>query len=754
MNPPSHYWGNIRFAAASPELGTGGSGVIQHAIIRGAGLLHGERAAAIEAIYHAPILDTVTIEQCAWDAVHLVAPQSRIVITDSRFTDNLGHGIKVLAAQGAASSDQSSAFLPLLDNVLPYSTYGLIDICTVEKTVLVGMRVLAFYKYSYAPADCVKDFKAQVRNKRLAFRFLQFNLYEDPFYANVVELYDGDIFMNTTLISAIRSNATEKEQRKLYATQPFQDRLGVHIHASGAAGKYGFIAEVFSMPAERQTRPPESLIQRVKFERNQDGAVNYAAVGDMTPAVRLEECTIVDNGLGIYNLTSEPIVKFDLQNSEALSVSRNLLLKNRGGLWVRVFTLGGGVPLESANISNNYISRNTHGSSLHVEGHHLEVVSVSNNWIAKNKAGRLMPNVNLTGATVNFTSNVVYNNSGSHNIQLAGPERIDRGTSLLFNHIYNNSAVGVPVNNSWREYRPTILCYSPRHTLHDNYFMNWDNEYDIVTSNHTLFTVPTFKPAYYYTTTPLVSDAPLITTIEPYLRVDASRNWWGRGERYFVEARVWDWSKDWQLYPVLTDGFYTNNQSVLQGHCLPGWSLYDDRCYRYMGGVADYRTAQDLCRMERGWLADGLYRAQFLYALVSQRQVNYDARLQVWVRNREVTSGCIALQMNFLTQVDCHRLKPFICESDPYTPNDYAWTPVIVAAVVGSLLLIALIALLIICFSKSRRRSQQRFKRRASLRASVRSKTNASRCTLDTSVVDLVSDPNNPGRYIRTPQVN
>lgn len=62
-------------------------------------------------------------------------------------------------------------------------TPGFIPICANEKWISVIDRVLVVYRYSwFGIHSCTKMFRSSVPGRRLAWRFLAVNLYEDPLF--------------------------------------------------------------------------------------------------------------------------------------------------------------------------------------------------------------------------------------------------------------------------------------------------------------------------------------------------------------------------------------------------------------------------------------------------------------------------------------------------------------------------------------------------------------------------------------------
>ena len=89
----------------------------------------------------------------------------------------------------------------------------------------------------------------------MALRFLQINLYNDIYYRNAVEMYNGDYFEHELLIGSITGNSTMEEKRQKFETSSYFDTMGIRITASAAHGSFGFIAEVVTVPVSPGWKP-------------------------------------------------------------------------------------------------------------------------------------------------------------------------------------------------------------------------------------------------------------------------------------------------------------------------------------------------------------------------------------------------------------------------------------------------------------------------------------------------------------------
>ena len=245
------YWGNIRFSTPEFEdnvIGVGYS-VLDYVDIYGAGILHGEPSAALEAVYRTPQTSHVRITNCAWNAYDFIAPKGAFLVENNIIENNNGYGIGVLVLNGESRYEvEKSSFETLVESSIPYNVFGLVRICTSEKLIFVGDRLLLYHKYTFDTIDCVKVIQSKERHKQIAIRFLQVNLFNDTFFRNSVEMFNGQILVPELKIGEVTANSTKREKSIKYETNLDFDTMAIRMVASPAHGDYGFIAEVVTLP--------------------------------------------------------------------------------------------------------------------------------------------------------------------------------------------------------------------------------------------------------------------------------------------------------------------------------------------------------------------------------------------------------------------------------------------------------------------------------------------------------------------------
>ena len=262
------YWGNLRFSTPEFEQGNirPGFSVLNYVDIYGAGILHEERAAAIESVYRVPSTENVRITNCAWNGYDFIAPKDEFTVSYNQIENNNGYGIGGIVLNGESRYDVVlSSFVPLLRSQIPYNVFGLVRMCTAEKEILVKDRILIYHKYNFDTVDCTKILRSGEPGKRVALRFLQVNVYNDTFYKNSVEMYNGEFFDIESKIGEVTANSTEEERASKYETKEYIEHLGLRVTASPAHDEYGFIAEVVTLPLSPDWRPDLGKAPVIKY---------------------------------------------------------------------------------------------------------------------------------------------------------------------------------------------------------------------------------------------------------------------------------------------------------------------------------------------------------------------------------------------------------------------------------------------------------------------------------------------------------
>ncbi|KAL3873370.1 hypothetical protein ACJMK2_036499 [Sinanodonta woodiana] len=714
------YWGNIRFAPSQYEeqlfdfIKDEDRSRLEYLDIYGAGMLHGEKVGAIQTTYVSPLMTNINVTNCVSNGLDVVAPRYEVEIKTQRIADNLGYAVNVLVLNGDSKNLEQSSFDPLVTNTIPYNLYGLVEICRMEKEIILGNRMILFYKYSQNSLDCVKIIRGQssIGSKNVAIRFLQFGLYQDDFYRNSIEIYDGADPIDQNRLVVLVANSSRNLITKRYVSSG--NTLIIQIHASPSYAFYGFIAEVVTLPLSGLSYPDSTKFHRMEqliIKDNQAGALLYNNVGEVNPSIVIDQCWIENNGIAILNLTSPPTIDVNLQATMIFNLDSNFINKNKGGMYIHATTTSIATKL-SANITNNVFAFGSNGEVMNLTGHLYERFFIYENYIINNTAGDYRDIIHVQDVVVNFTYNTVLNNTGHYILRTYNTDRTEATQLYNRNNFYQNNVTAL--------YRATIHVGRGNPKVRENFLVNDECDFEIETYPRTI-----------------LADGSLMESTP----IDATGNWWGSPVLGYISGKIWDRVDNVSLVGVDFNPYKIDNQSMIDGKCAPGWHLDSDRCYRYMGAALPYYEADSFCRLNNGFLAEIKDRQAFIAYLLRLTQNVYDPARRVWVYG-EVTSGrCSAFEKNYVVEeYDCYNvMHPFICEKDPYVspPQSDIYTAVIAisAGVFGTAVLIILI-LAILWYVKSKRREKEHFERQESIRSSIR----GSMRTKSKSNMSMISD--------------
>ncbi|KAK7076789.1 hypothetical protein SK128_004223, partial [Halocaridina rubra] len=294
--------------------------ILEWVDIIGAGILHNDKSPAMMSFHETPRMRGVTVRNSAYDGVSIISATDPLDLLYNKFENNLGVGMSLMGLTGETRESEESSFFPLTHLRLPYHTFGMVDICDSSKELIIEEKIILFYKYDNRPVDCVKIFSSVFDVKNFGFRLLQFNLYNstiDPILPDRIVLYDGDIYNQTTqLLSEIHMNSDN--HMKFFKT--VGTRLSVELHATGASGDLGFVAEIVTLPIS-DLGISRNILQNLTFNEYYDnvgGAVFAATAGEVNPWLCISYSRIENNGLQLYGnfTTTRAAVHLDLQNMQ------------------------------------------------------------------------------------------------------------------------------------------------------------------------------------------------------------------------------------------------------------------------------------------------------------------------------------------------------------------------------------------------------------------------------------------------------
>ncbi|CAL4091082.1 unnamed protein product, partial [Meganyctiphanes norvegica] len=680
--------------------------LLEHVEIIGAGILHNDKSPALMSFYETPFLRNVVIKQSASDGLSLVAASNAFDMLYNRFENNLGYGVSIIGLTGETRETDESSFFPLGKLCLPYHMFGMIDICDSAKELKIEERVLLYYKYDNRPVDCVKIFSSVFNVKNFGFRLLQFNLFNsttDPSVPDRIVLYDGDIYnyTHTEILTEIHMNSSNS--MKFFKTDGTS--LSVQLHATGASGLLGFVAEVVTLPIS-DLGINRDVLQNLTYNEyydNQEGAVFAATAGEVNPWLCLSWSRIERNGRKMYGnfTTTRAAVHMDLQNMQDIYFKNNLVRNNTGGLYVLTGSMGAATKLQ-ANITNNLFQGTKHWPSLYIASRensaYQHALIAHNDFSWANSPYHDV--ITLAQVVSVFANNYVHSNLGRHILDIYGFQKVRLPVyqTTSHNHFTKNIAVDPT-------YQGTVVAGSAGQQFVDNVFYNWDNAYELVAVNES---VSGLRRSDVWKTP-----------------IDARDNWWGFNNTAAVAGRIHDKTDDETLLAVDFSSWKLNNETLLHG-CEPGYTLIGKACYLYVGAPVQYHEAKAFCKKDNASLPFLQRYYVDVTEWVSKQQPEYHWQYDmIWVQHLDVVRGCAAFINRQVRSIDCSLNLPFICESDPdVTIDKFAWASdtLALAAIISIIGVILLVIACLSCwFCKSRHRRKERMVRRNSIRASIRS---------------------------------
>lgn len=203
---------------------------------------------------------------------------------------------------------------------------------------------------------------------------------------------------------------------------------------------------------------------------NQDGALLYKNVGDITPSIIIDHCWIEGNGVAILNLTSPPVIDIALQSTRVLNLQNSFIARNKGGTYIDATTPSAATKLR-ANITNNVFAYGTNGEVMNLTGHHYEKFFVYENYIFNNTAGDYRDIIHVQKVVMNFTFNTITQNTGHYVLRLYNTENTEATQEYVKNLFHNNNATAVR--------RALIHVGSGNPKINFNYLVNEECDFEL-----------------------------------------------------------------------------------------------------------------------------------------------------------------------------------------------------------------------------------------------------------------------------------
>lgn len=154
-----------------------------------------------------------------------------------------------------------------------------------------------------------------------------------------------------------------------------------------------------------------------------------------------------------------------------------------------------------------------------------------------------------------------------------------------------------------------------------------------------------------------------------------------------------------------------------------------DSCYLYVGGVATFSDALLFCKLINASLPYADKLEYQLTRFIREQQRNFDWRFEgAWVQSYSYSppaDKCIFLRNQRAWPADdCESPKPFICERDTaftvVSKASHTRQAYLIAIILAMATVLVLVILLCCCLRKSKQRGKEAFRRRDSIRDSIR----------------------------------
>lgn len=301
------------------------------------------------------------------------------------------------------------------------------------------------------------------------------------------------------------------------------------MRANAADGRYGFIAEIVTLPAAPETNGIRQIsIRDSRFEFNERGAIEYSSTGEENPNIYINRCLFANNGFQILDnfTTAAAAARFSLHNTQNFHYDSNMMWRNQGGLHVSAGSTNAISRLEGI-IRFSAFSENQVFESVKLQGFGFQKLHLVYNYFGKNYAP-YYDIVYVDQMLINASFNTFYNNTGTHVLDLTGYPRVQTEFQLFTNNfLVDNQALGhgyqfgslygyfpesvqksvqksaggrqkrqtptgqtsfewwAVVGSDTERYRSTILAGSGQQKFERNYFHNPLNDFELTTVNKT-----------------------------------------------------------------------------------------------------------------------------------------------------------------------------------------------------------------------------------------------------------------------------
>lgn len=665
----AHAWGGIRFAqpyfeqytptnqldsSITSVLDTTDLSFMYYVEIFGAGMLHNERASAVQQVHRTPLLSNVVVRNSSYHGIELLHSKTTTVLSKLRVESSLGYAFSSIQLN-VQTTDQKSSFKVLEKNLLSGPSGGgvwsIVDICDPNKYYEIEQRVILFYKYTNLARDCVKIFRVRQSptniggSGQIGIRFLQFQLVNDTIQNDTVEIYNGTLFRLENLMASVSNSSSSQHLEQFYLSKT--DSLSVFMKASPGREYNGFIAEVLIYPTAQYLLTDTYIeLSDSHFYFNQLGAVNIQTAGERNPHLFVIRNRLVANGFQYYNATTEPTCDMVLQNTPKFYFGNNFIQRNWGGVTFNLHS-GSGVLITQSYVYNNLFDRNMNDTILCAKGGlqlpYNEIIMDKNVFVENHTPRTDL--ILISGVLSKFNRNQLVYNKAMRIMYIQGFENVStpRSQDITYNLLRDNFAYGI-INEleDEKRYRSTIVAASLKQVYYGNYLFNKDNDFELTAlidplslsflsqykqlqhaklgpemSNYfdeyyqrieaEYFNINEIRPESrdrYFATTTSRNWRSQLTGKQPYAgAINATYNFWGTVIDTEIRARIRDKYDNATLFEVAYSPPVLDEFKLRDGKCELGWTLIDDTCYTYLGAYVTYPEAELVCKQFEGRLA-------------------------------------------------------------------------------------------------------------------------------------------------------
>ncbi|XP_033103075.1 protein bark beetle-like [Anneissia japonica] len=340
-----------------------------------------------------------------------------------------------------------------------------------------------------------------------------------------------------------------------------------------------------------------------------------------------------------FQSCSQTSNKIMSQRNGNCSITENLFVGNYGDVAIH------GISTDSiVTIAHNYFLSNTEGGVLSVKSE-FSPIWITGNQFYYNKPSANNDVVTIMGGNTCVTNNVFCYNHGRHLIFVLGD--INYGSRLIERNImiYNTGQRS--------DERFTMLLDNINTNISRNYILNAGNEFEVALTSRVKSTV------------------------------DATYNWWGADDIFYVKSRVRDSKNIIGHAFIQQEPFFTSPSEVpfYSSLCPPAYTLEGSKCYSYKPASVDFSTAMLICRLEGNTIyqlanffcPNCIFRyrgsdVKDLKRYLIMKNGGYFETSRIWIMNRFQTNKCSYLELDYGSgkhitgTTDCKERYPTVCE--------------------------------------------------------------------------------------------